>query len=52
MSGDKGRLIINENISKTTKTKTMKIKPQKPPKFQKMNKNAENKLAGQNLKGL
>lgn len=39
MSGDKGRMLTNENISKTVKTKTAKTKPKMPSKFQKVNKN-------------
>lgn len=52
MSGGKGRKITNENISKTLKTKTAKTKPKMPSKFQKVNKNARNKLGSQSLKYL
>lgn len=48
-SGDKGRMLTNENISKTVKTKTAKTKPKMPSKFQKVNKN---KLGSQSLKHL
>lgn len=52
MSGDKGQNITNENISKTLKTKTAKTKPKMPSKFQKVNKNAVNKLGSQSLRHL
>lgn len=52
MSGDKGRMIANENISKTMKTKTAKTKIKMPSKFQKVNRNARNKLGSLSLKHL